>query len=255
MSARILSPPLGSIVSSYETVRRWPSSESRMRGVRPLRVSSFSLASNSIAMVTFMGCTFLFASATLRRNGSSASVGPGGFTDSTCAEAAAASWCAPASLTPPNAAPAARMAGSTMPRNPGPPARAGAACLSLLSLMASPRRRSLLDLHQVLQHLVGGRDRLRARLEGALVRDEVHELRRDVHVGLLERAGDERPASAGARGAERRVARLLAGGPEVVARLGEAVVRRELRDGQLADRDRLPVGVDAAHRSVLADLD
>src|SRR5258708_4533799 len=183
-------------------------------------------------MVTFIGCTFLLASATLNRNGSSARVGPGGGTCSTCSGAAAAvSWCPPASLTPPNAAPAAKIAGSTIASKLGPPPRGGGgeACFSLLSLMGLGRSGSLLEVHQFLQHLVGGRDRLRVRLEGALMSDEVHELRRDVDVGLLERAGDDRPAPArSGRGCNRlqgavRIERQRTGGKLRVLARGTAL--------------------------------
>ena len=43
-------------------------------------------------------------------------------------------------------------------------------------------------LRHVLEHLVGGRDRLRVHLVGALGFDHVHQLFHDVHVGAFERA-------------------------------------------------------------------
>src|SRR5262249_11122299 len=54
---------------------------------------------------------------------------------------------------------------------------------------------SALDVLELLQHLVRGRDRLRVRLERTLVGDQVDELLRDVHVRLLERARGDRSAA------------------------------------------------------------
>src|SRR5512141_1389671 len=96
---------------------------------------------------------------------------------------------------------------------------------------------SLLDGHQLLEHLIRGGDGLGIGLECALVRDELHELLRDVDVRLLERAGDERRAPALPDCAERSVTGVVRGDPQVVTCTTEAIVRLELGDGELAGGD------------------
>src|SRR5215813_3311281 len=90
---------------------------------------------------------------------------------------------------------------------------------SFLSLTTSP-----LEVHDLLEHLVGGRDRLRVGAERALMGDEVDELGREIDVGLLERARGHGPAASGARHAESRVTALARGDPEVVARPAQTFV-------------------------------
>src|SRR5689334_9042113 len=62
--------------------------------------------------------------------------------------------------------------------------------------------RLALELHQRGVVLVRRLDRLAVRLEAALQRDHLDELVRQVHVGLLQRPGDDLAAGAGAGGAD-----------------------------------------------------
>src|ERR1700691_5599562 len=98
------------------------------------------------------------------------------------------------------------------------------AFVSLSSAIAVERQGSGLDLHQVLKHLVGRLNRLRVRLEALLMRNEIHELRRDVDVRLFERTRNDRAAATTAGGTERGIPRRDRRGPKVLSDVLKAVV-------------------------------
>src|SRR5688572_1419674 len=132
-------------------------------------------------------------------------------------------------------------------------AAAAASGVSDIFLSRSSARGLALDVDELLQHLVCGRDRARVGREGALVLDQTDELLAEVHVGRLERGCADRGATAGARRAERRRAALARLDPQVLPCAAEAVVGAELGHRQLPDRDLLTVGVQALHEARAVD--
>src|SRR5687768_8676677 len=138
---------------------------------------------------------------------------------------AAAAGCAPRkrgpNSEPATAAPTTRtpLMTITITREPLFLAATGFACSSLIGGLRTGsrlRRRSTLDVDQLLQHLVGGGDRLRVRRERALVLDQADELLGQIDVGLFERARRDGSAAAAARGAERGRAALPGLDPEAL---------------------------------------
>src|SRR5579875_3148333 len=120
-----------------------------------------------------------------------------------------------------------------------------------------------LGLVRRLQHLIGGRNRLRVRLIGALRDDHVHDLRHDGDVGILQVPALKRPRAVEPRLRDRRRAGRGGLREEVVALGLEPGGVDEPRKIDLADLLRLrlarqergdrPVRVDRDARRLLRD--
>src|SRR3954464_1753251 len=111
------------------------------------------------------------------------------------------------------------------------------------------------EVDQVLQHLVGGRDDARVGLEATLRGDHVRELGREVDVRHLDGAS-HREAVGPTRGRDVLRARVGTGGPGVVAEPLERALVLELREREVArGHTRATTGRLVGHRAVLADRD
>src|SRR5579862_4681986 len=119
----------------------------------------------------------------------------------------------------------------------------------------SRNRSALLQVHEVLEQLVGGRDDLGVRFEATLGDDHVRELLPEVDVRTLERAAGQGAPTTHSGDADFGDPRVGRGREQGAALLEQTGRVRERRERDLTERLRAPVREHAADEAVLPDAE